>query len=264
MAKQRGIHQISGKVNNLCYYEQKYVRGGLIRRINEAMSGRLKIDPVFENTRNANRLFGAASLLAKSFLQMFDAYSDVLTYPSRQAKLTKGFLGFIREQVRSTGNPEININSMPVAEFFRVTDSVIKNKFTTFFPSFKRYFTDLGVEERFNISFEGVELERFAKVYKAPVLFIRILGPYDIGKMNPNSETSKYTQPSIGGREEVIPLMWERGDGGLIYSLDPGAPPNHRCFYTVTIVPGTGDNPDTDRRYFSLACATYIVANVTY
>lgn len=264
MAKQRGIHQISGKVNNLCYYEQKYVRGGLIRRINEAMSGRLKTDPVFERTRVANRLFGAASLLAKSFLQMFDAYNDLLTYPSRQAKLTKGFLGFIREQVRSTGNPEININRMSYAEFLSITDLVIKNKFTDFFSSFKRFYNELGLEERFNVIFEGVDLERFCKRCKAIALQIRIAGPYDVGIMTPNSESLKYTQPVIGGREEVIPLLWEPGSGTLNYTLDIGVPVGYRSYYTISVIPILGDDPEIAARLFSLACATFIIVDVTY
>lgn len=95
MAKQRGIHQISGTINNLCYYEQKYVKGGLIRRVNEGMSGRLKDDPAFANTRIANREFGMCSIYAKQFLYTLGFRANYMTYPSRQAQLTKKFLSIL-------------------------------------------------------------------------------------------------------------------------------------------------------------------------
>lgn len=264
MAKQRGIHQISGKVNNLCYYEQKYVRGGLIRRINEAMSGRLKTDPVFERTRVANRFFGAASLLAKSFLQMFDVYSDLLTYPSRQAKLTKGFLSYIREQFDSTGSSEININRMHYADFLSTTDVVMKNKLGKFFPALKRFYDELGLEERFNVVIRGVELEEYAKLTNSNVLYIRLSGPYDIGVMTPNSDSLKYTQPSVGGREQVYDSYWYKGSGDFDFQLDAGVPLGYRSFYTLSIIPTDSDDYTEAKRFFSLACAGFIIVNVTY
>lgn len=264
MAKQRGIHQISGKVNNLCYYEQKYVRGGLIRRINEAMSGRLKLDPVFDRTRRANRLFGAASLLAKSFLQMFDVYSDLLTYPSRQAILTKGFLSYIREQINTTGSTEININRMNYANFLSITDIVMKNKLSKYFPSLKRFYDELGLEERFNLFIRGAELEEYLRLSKANFLYIRLVGPYDIGVMTPNSDSQKYTQPSVGGREQVYDSFWSRYGGDFNFSLDIGIPQGYRSYYTISIIPSYSEDNYEDSRFFSFACAGFIVVDVTY
>lgn len=106
MAKQRGIHQISGTINNLCYYEQKYVKGGLIRRVNEGMSGRLKDDPAFANTRIANREFGMCSIYAKQFLYTLGFRANYMTYPSRQAQLTKKFLEIL-EQHGTTSAPRL-------------------------------------------------------------------------------------------------------------------------------------------------------------
>lgn len=264
MAKQRGIHQISGKINNLCYYEQKYVRGGLIRRINEAMSGRLKIDPVFERTRNANRLFGAASLLAKSFLQMFDVYNDLLTYPSRQAKLTKGFLSYIREQVYSTDSTEININRMNYANFLSTTDLVMKNKLSKYFPTLKRYYSDLGLEERFSVIFSSGELEQYLRLSKSDFLHIIIRGPYDVGQMELNVDSEKYTQPIVGGREQLYYGIWESGLDDWEISLDSGTPLGYRAYYAVSIIPSSSDVYATGIRFFSLACAGFIVTQSTY
>lgn len=264
MAKQRGIHQISGKINDLCYYQQKYVPGGLIRRINEAMSGRLKTDPVFERTRVANRLFGAASLLAKSFLVMFDVYGDLLTYPSRQAKLTRGFLSFIRSYVSINESADIDINSLNHQEFLNLTDIVMKNKLSLFFPSIVRYTSELGLEERFNITLDESSLFRYLKYCKATALFVRIAGPYDVDVMSPNDENGKYTQPIVGGRESVINTIWEDGGGDLSITLDVGVPLNYRTYYTISIIPMLGNDYRYSPRLFSRACAGFFIAQVTY
>mgnify|MGYP003290270294 CR=1 FL=1 len=64
MAKQIGIHQIKGKVGNRSYYRQSGVADGLSREINQALSGRVKEDPAYANTRLNNREFGQACKIA--------------------------------------------------------------------------------------------------------------------------------------------------------------------------------------------------------
>lgn len=129
MAKQRGIHQISGKINNLCYYEQKYVRGGLIRRINEAMSERLKIDPVFANTRVANKIFGGCSQYAKVLLSFFGNRSTYLFKPNRHAILTKIVKDhFISSEVSGV-YPLINAKEYPDLVASALFDSIFSKDF---------------------------------------------------------------------------------------------------------------------------------------
>ena len=70
MAKQRGIVHLSGRVDNLCYYQQKRVKGGLVRRLNQAMSERAKTGEEFENFRTANSYFGACSMCAGAMLNL--------------------------------------------------------------------------------------------------------------------------------------------------------------------------------------------------
>lgn len=66
MAKQSGIHQIRGKVGEMSYYQQAGVNAGLVRRINQGLSDRVKTAVEFANTRLNNAEFKTASLVAAS------------------------------------------------------------------------------------------------------------------------------------------------------------------------------------------------------
>lgn len=63
MAKQSGIHQIRGKVGEMSYYQQAGVNAGLVRRINQGLSDRVKTSVEFANTRLNNAEFKTASLV---------------------------------------------------------------------------------------------------------------------------------------------------------------------------------------------------------
>lgn len=63
MAKQSGIHQIRGKVGEMSYYQQSGVNAGIVRRINQGLSSRVKTAPEFANTRLNNAEFKTAALI---------------------------------------------------------------------------------------------------------------------------------------------------------------------------------------------------------
>lgn len=64
MAKQSGIHQLRGKVGEMSYYRQAGVIAGLVRRINQGMSQRVKTSDEFANTRLNNAEFKVANYFA--------------------------------------------------------------------------------------------------------------------------------------------------------------------------------------------------------
>lgn len=103
MAKQRGLHQIKGKVGEYSYYSQTGVSGGLIRKINEGLSSRVKNDAAYANTRLNNQEFGAAadtaSLLGKSVTPKFRP----MILPFSQSKMAKLVLELAREHTESWG-----------------------------------------------------------------------------------------------------------------------------------------------------------------
>lgn len=75
MAKQSGIHQIRGKIGEHSYYRQTGVSSGLIRRINQGLSERVKTAPEYENTRLNNAQFKIAAIAAGS---MFSGVQPIL------------------------------------------------------------------------------------------------------------------------------------------------------------------------------------------
>lgn len=103
MAKQRGLHQIKGKVGEYSYYNQTGVTGGLIRKINEGLSARVKTDAAYANTRLNNREFGAAAdtagLLGKTIIPKFRP----MILPFSQSKMAKDVLRLARENTASWG-----------------------------------------------------------------------------------------------------------------------------------------------------------------
>ena len=64
MAKQSGIHQLRGKIRGMSYYGQKGVQDGLVRKINEGLSTRVKNDAAYANTRLNAAEFGTAGSFA--------------------------------------------------------------------------------------------------------------------------------------------------------------------------------------------------------
>lgn len=66
MAKQSGIHQLRGKVGEMSYYSQKGVQSGLVRKINQGLSSRVKTEEAYANTRLNNAEFGNACKIASA------------------------------------------------------------------------------------------------------------------------------------------------------------------------------------------------------
>lgn len=82
MAKQKGIHQLKGKVGDMSYFQMAGVQSGLVRRIPEGLSSRVKNDEVYANTRLNNREFTNAALISKA------AFNSV---PNRVASMLRRF-----------------------------------------------------------------------------------------------------------------------------------------------------------------------------
>lgn len=209
MAKQRGIHQISGKVNNLCYYEQKYVKGGLIRRINEAMSERLKTDPVFENTRHANVIFGGCSQFAKTILSFFGNRSTYLFLPYRQAKLTKIIKNFFTGSNELNGFPEIMISGVSRDSFSSVIDSIFKNPLRDNFNSIPLIVDNVVLESTHEFDFTKEELSAFCKKYKCKKIQISISRPHYIYSSVYQESTDRYDIPENNAGGRGVFTYWE-------------------------------------------------------
>lgn len=103
MAKQRGLHQIKGKVGEYSYYSQTGVSGGLIRKINEGLSARVKSDAAYANTRLNNQEFGAAADTAALLGRSVNPKFRPMILPFSQSKMAKEVLKIARQGSASWG-----------------------------------------------------------------------------------------------------------------------------------------------------------------
>ena len=235
MAKQRGIHQISGTINNLCYYEQKYVKGGLIRRVNEGMSGRLKDDPAFANTRIANREFGMCSLYAKQYLDILGFRTQYMTYPSRQAKLTEKFLRVL-DSYGTTTSPrkfgyDIDCGTVMASAF----NNVGKNRLNPLLSEvpFSCY-DGLGeVIEEFTLS--SVTLERLMDMYGCDRVDIDITRDILIPDGNYVLPDGKFQLIGDVRFGETNSFTFEKGDGSVTIPLGSNSLDSSSVYSLLTV-----------------------------
>lgn len=103
MAKQSGIHQIRGKVGEMSYYSQTGVSSGLLRKINQGLSDRVKTSEEYANTRLNNTEFGAAANVAGLLGQMVQPKFRPMVLPFSQSKMAKEILKVARQHIESWG-----------------------------------------------------------------------------------------------------------------------------------------------------------------
>lgn len=237
MAKQRGIHQIKGKINNLCYYEQKYVRGGLIRRINEAMSERLKTDPAFANTRVSNTIFGACSTFAGFLLSYFGSRNTFLFVPYRQAILTRLIHNHFLQYESGSLCPTIYLplGREPALELF--FDEVVKNKLSLDFSDIPRRIEINISSPSINITLSNTTLDNYLSKYGGVGVRVEISPPYFLYNMSYNTQTGKYFDPSGNPGGRGVSYIWKPGDGDLEISLLNPDTDDAYSFWVIYISP---------------------------
>lgn len=130
MAKQRGLHQIKGKVGEYSYYSQTGVSGGLIRKINEGLSARVKSDAAYANTRLNNLEFGAAANTAALLGQMVTPKFRPMILPFSQSKMAKEILKLARQNVTPWG--QRTVASAQTPQIAAILAAQSKRKFSEF------------------------------------------------------------------------------------------------------------------------------------
>lgn len=129
MAKQSGLHQLKGKVDGYSYYRQSGVKAGLMRRINEGMSSRVKTSAEFANTRLNNSEFGNAADVAKVIATLITPKFRPMFLNFSQAKLTKGVLSLIKQGTGDWGQRALAAGD--VAAVCDAVNMLAKNDFAT-------------------------------------------------------------------------------------------------------------------------------------
>lgn len=245
MAKQRGVIQLSGRVDNLCYYQQKRVRGGLVRRVNLAMSERLKSDPVFQRTRYANSIFGMCSMLAGTFFDCFGLGSRNMLYPSVQAKFTKFLLSIFQSQQNSSFgyNFEVNANfCIQAAKKFNSLGLYNDNPIFSSFP----FTVDSNPDILSNtIVISATTLESVCKRYKVEGLRFDYCRRFDIDTPKFDVISQKYYKGSFIKTLFAPAVFWHLGDGDLtldLHSEDSVGEATYCCMYVSRLKKTNRDN----------------------
>ena len=141
MAKQSGIHQLRGKVGEMSYYRQTGVAVGLVRAINQAMSGRVKTGDEYANTRLNNAEFGHACKIAGALGASVVPKWRPMILPFSQSKLAKSVLSLIK--LDSSAGTTWGTRSLTQADLTNAIDSLNSLAKTPF----DRYITDLTISD---------------------------------------------------------------------------------------------------------------------
>lgn len=135
MAKQRGIHQIRGKVGDMSYYSQSGVNGGLIRSINAGMSDRVKSADEYVNTRLNNAEFGQAGRAAAVLIKAITPKYRPMFVNMAQSKSLKLMLENIKTNQGAWGQRNfVDVNGEACAE---ILNPLAKGSFDEFGLSFQ-------------------------------------------------------------------------------------------------------------------------------
>ena len=121
MAKQKGIHQIKGKVGDMSYYQSAGVPGGLIRRIPEGLSSRVKTADEYANTRLNNDEFKNAAAIASLAFRAVPNRKSSMMRRFAVAEMIKEALQYIKE---GTGTWGVRI---PSATFDNIITDLLEN-----------------------------------------------------------------------------------------------------------------------------------------
>jgi hypothetical protein len=239
MAKQRGIHQISGKINNLCYYEQKYVRGGLIRRINEAMSERLKTDPVFENTRHSNTIFGGCSMMSGLLLSFFGSRNTYLFKPYRHALLTRAVKKYLLIDHLSEEYPMIFEREKCYRVLPQIISGIVKNSIFTSFPELDNHYDGLELSDAKDFTFNYDSLVAFCNKYKCIGVQLSVSRAHYIYSASYQISSNGYVEPenNAGGRGSYINWYLDYDTDNVVLSTTTGDIDDAATFWIVYAIP---------------------------
>lgn len=225
MAKQRGVVQLSGRVDNLCYYQQKRVRGGLVRRINLAMSERVKSGSEYINLRIVNSYFGACSMLAAALLDFTYGRFQFSTRSDRQSFLTKE----LQKILLSRNNPPADGIIVIDADFYKVIplsyNKIIKVRFSNFFANIPQFIVAAN-GATIPFVFNSIFLQRYCEYYRCRYAYITYFYNCYLDGVIKNEDTLKYDTPIFGSTQNVIPYIWEIGSADLVINIPPIAQPS--------------------------------------
>lgn len=236
MAKQRGIHQISGTINNLTYYEQKYVRGGLIRRVNEGMSERLKTDPSFQNTRDKNAVFGMCSRIAAAVWQHFPELGRNCIRPSAHARTTRFIYQYVTKQGFQIGDT-FSFTPEFARRFVRFLNSQLRRRLDEYLPEAFDYVDALPSTGDYNFSFSEDSLYKMGLKLNTGDLGVGIREDLCVKSPEFDATTRKYSAPDIIFETRHTVAIVSADSGGESVTFPISRSSTGLKFWTIWVAP---------------------------
>lgn len=213
---------MSGRVDNLCYYQQKRVRGGLVRRINLAMSERVKAGDEYAELRRYNSYFGACSMLAAGLLSLMNQRLLFMTRSDRQSYLTTRIMrdllraGYGRFQTDLEFTTEF-ANTIPP-----IFNSIMKVRANNFFISLPLYRTEVPSGGNMVFELSSAELENYLSFFKGVAVHINWYYDCRVGSCFKDDEIGKYTAPNVKSTINRQGINWYPGDGDIELVVSAG------------------------------------------
>lgn len=214
---------MSGRVDNLCYYQQKRVRGGLVRRINLAMSERVKAGEEFANLRTANSYWGGCSIAASIILDSLGLRATYLTKANRQAILTREIYRLNTARGRDDDRTRITFAISTGYTFPLLFEKVVKNKAGNFFSNIPYYIDSVPLDSPVSITLAGYELENYCKFYKSIGVRISVVSECFVYDMTKSTYTQKFSPSEHGRKTRSDYILWESGSPSLTISFSSGS-----------------------------------------
>lgn len=249
MAKQSGVHQIRGKYNDVSYYQQKGIRGGLLRRINQGMSLRLKEGAEYQLTRVANSFFGACSMYAAAFINMLPARAMYFYRYDRQAVLTKGIYNLVLEGQQHTNKTRVSIADSVIKQTPLVFAKVAKNDLHRFFPSISQTLDVQAEDTTFTLAISKNDLKNYCDHWGVSGAKITVLGTCYIGSINKSEDSGKFPAPYTYRPSRSQIRVWSSDEEDLEMECTVGAASTAFTFSIVMIEPirtYVGGSPQTN------------------
>lgn len=213
---------MSGRVDNLCYYQQKRVRGGLVRRINLAMSERVKSGEEFANLRTANSFWGGCSIAASIILDSLGLRATYLTKANRQSILTREVYRYARSSGNTQNMTFLDFHNGTAAHLPLSFEKVVKNKAGNFFSNIPYFIENVPVNSPISITLAEYELVNYCKYYNAIGVRVSVVSECYIYSMLKDNITQKFSPSEHGRKTRTDYIIWQLGDPTLTISFSSG------------------------------------------
>lgn len=236
MAKQSGLHQIRGKVGEHSYYSQSGVSSGLIRKINQGMSQRVKTDEAFANTRLNNAEFGQGCRVAACLIQHITPKYRTMLLTFAQSKAAKKVVERIKDDTTHNWGERTYYDTTG-----EITSQILNSLAKTNFANFPISINKPRVPDGDAEILISASMEQYLQSLGCNGAFIRvsncrpIIGDYFAGIWG----------PSVARSVGVLDHDYQSGDGETTENLAPtfpietpaGTNSHNVSFVIVTILP---------------------------